>query len=278
MSKLVSAARAAPQAAFARRGICRAMFVGVCMLCLAASAAATIIGSASMAAMGDTPMPGGWTMSTLWTRMCGQTWAEVAASFIGMWIVMMVAMMLPSLVPMLWRYREAVGRATQARAGWLTVLVAVGYFVVWTALGVVVFGLGAVFAALVTRVPALARAVPGAIGVVVLIAGALQFTGWKARQLECCRNAPGRCRKLPADACTAWRHGLRLGLHCGCCCAGLTAILLVVGVMDLRAMAVVTTAITSERLLPGGKRVAQVIGTVVVGAGMVLIVQAAGRG
>jgi predicted metal-binding membrane protein len=128
------------------------------------------------------------------------------------------------------------------------------------------------------RVPALARAVPGAIGMVVLIAGALQFTEWKARQLECCRNAPGRCRKLPADARTAWRHGLRLGLHCGCCCAGLTAILLVAGVMDLRAMAVVTTAITGERLLPGGKRVAQAIGTVVVGAGMVLIAQAAGRG
>jgi predicted metal-binding membrane protein len=58
----------------------------------------------------------------------------------------------------------------------------------------------------------------------------------------------------------------------------LTAILLVAGVMDLRAMAVVTTAITGERLLPGGKRVAQAIGTVVVGAGMVLIAQAAGRG
>jgi predicted metal-binding membrane protein len=278
MSKLASAVRAAPHPAFARRGVSHAVFVGACALCFAASVAATIIGSASMAAMGGTPMPGGWTMSTLWTRMCGQTWAEVAASFIGMWIVMMVAMMLPSLVPMLWRYREAVGGARQARAGWLTVLVAVGYFVVWTAFGFVVFALGAASAALAMRVPALARAVPGAIGMVVLIAGALQFTEWKARQLECCRNAPGRCRKLPADARTAWRHGLRLGLHCGCCCAGLTAILLVAGVMDLRAMAVVTTAITGERLLPGSKRVAQAIGTVVVGAGMVLIAQAAGRG
>jgi predicted metal-binding membrane protein len=44
------------------------------------------------------------------------------------------------------------------------------------------------------------------------------------------------------------RHGLCLGLHCSYCCAGLTAILLVIGVMDLRAMAVVTAAITVERV------------------------------
>ena len=49
-----------------------------------------------------------------------------------------------------------------------------------------------------------------ATAVVVLIAGALQFTAWKARQLACCREVPGHGRTLPADAATAWRHGLRL--------------------------------------------------------------------
>ena len=78
------------------------------LLCLAwiASAAVTIAWGASMSAMGGMPMPGGWTMSMTWMRMPGQTWPGAAASFLGMWIVMMVAMMLPSLVPMLWRYRE----------------------------------------------------------------------------------------------------------------------------------------------------------------------------
>jgi hypothetical protein len=90
--------------------------------------------------------------------------------------------------------------------------------------------------------------------VVVLIAGALEFTAWKAHHLACCRKAPGRGRKLPADAGTAWRHGLRLGLHCSYCCVGLTAIHLVIGVMDLRVMAVVAAAITIERLAPAGKR------------------------
>src|SRR5258708_24441137 len=109
------------------------------------------------------------------------------------------------------------------------------------------------------QLPALARAVPTAVGVVVLIAGALQFTAWKAHHLACCREAPRHVRTLPADAGTAWRHGLRLGLHCSYCCAGLTAILLVAGVMDLRAMAVETAAITVERLAPPGERFAPAI-------------------
>jgi predicted metal-binding membrane protein len=76
---------------------------------------------------------------------------------------------------------------------------------------------------------------------------------------------------LRVDAGTAWRHGLRLGLHCSYCCAGLTAILLVIGVMDLRAMAVVAVAITLERLAPASDRVARAIGVVVVGAGLFLV-------
>ena len=66
--------------------------------------------------------------------------------------------------------------------------------------------------------------------------------------------------------------------HCSHCCAGLMAILLVIGVMDLRAMAVVAAAITVERLAPAGERVARAIGAVVVGAGLVLIARAAGLG
>jgi predicted metal-binding membrane protein len=62
---------------------------------------------------------------------------------------------------------------------------------------------------------------------------------------------------------TAWRLGLRLGLHCGHCCFGLMAILLGIGVMDLRAMAAVAVAITVERLAPAGERVARAIGVVV---------------
>jgi predicted metal-binding membrane protein len=253
-------------------------FFGVSALLFTASTAATIVWCSSMSAMGEMPMPGGWIMSMAWMPMCGQTWAGAAAWFLGMWVIMMVAMMLPSLVPMLWRYRQAVGRAGEMRLSWLIALVGTGYFVVWTVLGMAVFALGAVLAAVEMQLPELARAVPMAVAVVVLIAGAFQFTAWKARHLACCRTAPGHGRGLPADAGTAWRHGLRLGLHCSACGAGLTAVLLVVGLMDLRAMAVVTAAVTVERFVPAGERVARAIGAVVVGAGLLLVAREAGLG
>jgi predicted metal-binding membrane protein len=231
-----------------------------------------------MSAMGGMPMPGGWTMSMAWMRMPTQTWPGAAASFLGMWFVMMVAMMLPSLVPMLWRYRQAVGRTGETRLGRLTALVGLGYFFVWTVFGMAVFPVGVALATVEMQQPSLARVVPIAVGMVVLIAGALQFTAWKTHHLACCREAPGRDRTLPSDAGTAWRHGLRLGLHCSYSSGGLMAILLVLGVMDVRAMAVVTAAITVERFSPAGERVARVIGAVVVGAGLFLIARAAGLG
>ncbi len=253
-------------------------FLGVSALLFAASAAVTIVGCASMSAMGEMPMPGGWTMSMAWMRMPGQTWPGAAASFLGMWVVMMVAMMLPSLMPMLWRYRQAVVRTGDARLGRLTALVGVGYFFVWTVLGMAAFPVGAALAAIEMQLPALARAVPIAVGLVVLAAGWLQLTAWKAHHLACCRAAPGRIRRLPLDVGGAWRHGLRFGLHCFHCCAGPTAILLVVGVMDLRAMAAVAAAITVERLAPAGEQVARAIGAIGVGVGSLLIARAAGLG
>jgi predicted metal-binding membrane protein len=258
----------------AHRHLGHAVFLGVCALVFALSAAVTIVWCTSMSSMGEMRMPGGWTMSMAWMRMPGQTWFGAAASFLSMWLVMMVAMMLPSLVPMLSRYRESIGSTGKTRLGPLTALVAIGYFFIYAVLGVAVFPVGVALAAIEMQQPALARMVPIAIGVVVLIAGAFQFTAWKAHQLAGCREEPGRGRKLPADVGTAWRQGVRLGLHCAYCCANLMLILLVMGVMDLRVMALVTAAIAIERLAPGGERVARAVGVVVVGSGVFLIARA----
>jgi predicted metal-binding membrane protein len=260
--------------AHARRHVGHPSFLGVCALVFAVSTVVTIVWCASMSAMGKMPMPGGWSMSMAWMRMPGQTWPGAAASFLAMWVVMMVAMMVPSLIPMLSRYREAIGRAGKMRLGPLTALVAIGYFFMYGVLGVVAFPVGVALAAIEMRQPALARVVPIAVGVVVLIAGAFQFTAWKARQLARCRETPGHDRKLPADAGTAWRHGVRLGIHCGRCCANLMLILLVIGIMDLRVMALVTAAIALERLAPDSERVARALGFVIVGAGVLLIARA----
>ena len=163
-------------------------FFGTSALLFAASAALTTVWCGSMSAMGEMPMPGGWTMSMAWMPTPGHTWLGAAASFIGMWVVMMVAMMLPSFVPTLWRYRQSVGKAGELRLSWLTALVGIGYFVVWTVFGIVVFPLGATLTEIEMQRPALARVVPIAVGVVVVIAGALQFSAWKAHHLACCRE------------------------------------------------------------------------------------------
>src|SRR4030095_9389007 len=106
-----------------------AALVGVSALLFAGSTTLTVVWCASMSSMGM-EMPGGWTMSMAWMRMPGQTWPGAVASFLALWVVMMAAMMLPSLIPMLRQYREAVGRTGATRLGWLTTTVGAAYFLV----------------------------------------------------------------------------------------------------------------------------------------------------
>ena len=242
-------------------------FLGTCVLIFAASASATIHGCLSMPGMTGMPMA--------WLPMCGQGWAGLAASFASMWTVMMVAMMLPSLMPMSMGYRRAMNLASQARLDWLTSLVGAGYFSVWGGLGVIVFPACVAMALVQIRLPVIAQAIPIVAGVVVTAAGALQFTAWKARHLTCCRSARCSGHASLARTMAAWRHGLKLGLGCVQCCAGQTATLLVLGVMDLRVMAMATAAITAERLDPSGHRIARVIGVIMTAAGAVLIMHEA---
>src|SRR5437899_9210269 len=84
-------------------------FFGTSALLFAASAALTTVWCGSMSAMGKMPMPGGWTMSMAWMPMPGQTWLGGLASFVGLGVVMMIAMMLSSLVPTLWMFLLNVG-------------------------------------------------------------------------------------------------------------------------------------------------------------------------
>jgi len=250
-------------------------FFGWVGIVFAASVAMTIVWCESMSDMGEMAMPGGWSMSMTWMRMPGQTWLGAAASFLGMWTVMMVAMMLPSLVPALWRYRQAVARKGQSRLGVLTMLAGSGYYLIWTALGLLTFPLGVMLADIEMQQPMLSRAVPVTAGVVVLIAGVIQLTSWKARRLACCRETPSCGRSPQATPASAWRYGLRLGLQCSSCCANLMVIPLVLGVMDLSAMAAVAIAVTLERLVPASAHVARAMGVAVIGTGLLLIARAA---
>ena len=159
-----------------------------------------------------------------------------AGSFLGMWSVMMAAMMLPSLLPALRQSGSALALAT-------------GYFTVWISLGAVLFALGMAD----PQLPAAAK------GLVIAAAGILQFTAWKQRHLLHCRRVA--------------RSGLRLGLHCVCSCAGPTAVMLVMGMMDPWVMAAVTGAISAERLAPSGRRIAQATGAIAVILGLAMVLE-----
>jgi predicted metal-binding membrane protein len=191
-----------------------------------------------------------------------ETWSGPAAGYLGMWMAMMVPMMLPSLIPMLSRYRRSVRGADGIRLHALTTLVGVGYFAVWAAVGAATYAAGVGVGA-----------PPVAAGVVLVAAGGVQFTSWKARRLAVCRESSG-CGCPPApDVLSAWRHGLRLGVRCSLCCGSLMLALLAIGVMDLAGMAAVTLAISAERLAPVPLRAERVAGAVIVVAGVLTIVR-----
>lgn len=252
----------------------RRIFLGAGLALFATSAAVTILRCTSLPAMEGMPMPDGGTMSMAWMRMPGQRWPAAAASFLGMWLPMMVAMMLPSVLPALWRYHQALLRADVPRPGRLPLLAGLAYLAVWMLIGLAVYPLGASLVAIGMRWPLPPRAVPLATGAIVLAAGMLQFTAWKARLLACCRAMPDHRMPASGGATAALRHGLRLGLHCSGCCAGATAALLAIGAMDLRAMALVTAAITAERLAPAGMAVMRAIGVAAIVAGVILMARA----
>ena len=222
------------------------------------------------------PMPGAELVSMMWTRMPDQSWPGAAASFVGMWVAMLLPMMLPAVAPVLWRHRQAAAVSGATSPGARTAIAGAGYASVWALLGVAVFPLGASVAELVMAEPALRHALPIAVGFVVVIAGAIQLTSWKARRLACCRQE-SRCHALrQAGAGDAWRDGTRLGLRCIACCGNLMLIPLVIGVMDMSVMAAVGAAIAVERLAPRGERVARVTGVMIVATGALLVARALG--
>lgn len=163
-------------------------------------------------------------------------WLQMTA----MWAAMMVPMMLPSLAP----------RLRECRPRRLAVIVAGAYFLVWTACGAVVYP------------PTMGWPASRYAGVVIVGAGLFQLTSWKVRQLDRCRAS-----EWVTDSQSAWRHGLRMGIHCVLCCAGYMLILLVTDIMNLGLMIAATAAITIERLVPRPALVARTWGVILIAAG-----------
>ncbi|PXY26898.1 DUF2182 domain-containing protein [Prauserella muralis] len=195
-------------------------------------------------------------------------WPAEAALFLGVWVVMMAAMMLPSIVP----FTAYLTRLLRARGAPTHGLLA-GYFLVWTGVGVVAFGLVRVAEALVS--PGVTAVRVGA--VVVLAAGLYQFTPLKRVCLRHCRS-PAALALAHGEAATRGRWGaLRAGIghggYCAGCCWGLMALLLAVGMMNLAWMAAFAVVIALEKVSRRGEAISRVLGVLLTVAAAVLLVQ-----
>ena len=245
-------------------------FIAVCAFVFIASVAATVHFCRSMS--GGMNMPGGWTMAMMWMPMPGCGWSASAAMFLLSWLTMMVAMMLPSALPMLLNLRHSFsGGRFEAPAAFA----AAGYFFVWTLIGVLVYALGVAFAMAAMRLEWLSRLTPALSGAALIIAGINQFTPWKMSALRQCR-APDCGTLSTVGAMTGgWRYGFKQGIVCAICCAAPMLALLVLGAMDLAVMAVIAVVIAVEKLLPRPELAARLFGALALLLGLGILVRSA---
>jgi predicted metal-binding membrane protein len=180
--------------------------------------------------------------------------------YLGIWLTMTAAMMLPSAAPMVLAY----ARFSRARR---TTMFVGGYLLAWSGYGLVAYGAYRLLAGAGLDWLAWERDGPYAAGAAIVAAGIYQFSPFK----ETCLR---RCRGPFTHIVHGWREGrfgalqmgVEHGLFCVGCCWGLMLALFALGVMSLFWTAVVAAAIFAEKVLPGGVRLARVLA-----AGLVLL-------
>ena len=210
-------------------------------------------------------------VNTMHAMMAMQPWTGSEFGLrLAMWVVMMVAMMLPTAAPMTLVY-AAVARKAAAQDSPLppTFLFVAGYVAVWGLFGVLatVAQRGLDADSLLSPTMASNSTVFG--GVVLVAAGIYQLTPLKHACLKHCR-APAHflSRYWRKGTLGAFRMGLRLGAYCLGCCWILMALLFVGGVMNLLWIAAISGFVLLEKTLPVGERGSRIAGAAAIGAGI----------
>jgi predicted metal-binding membrane protein len=170
-----------------------------------------------------------------------------AGWFIGVWVVMMAAMMFPSVAPTIALY----SRMTRTRSPRLPLLFAVGYLVTWAAAGVLAFALGKLAFVVVGDGLSWRHAGRAVAGATLLVAAVYQLTPLKDVCLGKCRSPLGLLLTSWRDGSAgAVRMGARNGAWCVGCCWALMASLFALGVMSVAWMAFVAGLIAVEKTVP----------------------------
>jgi predicted metal-binding membrane protein len=173
--------------------------------------------------------------------------------YLGIWVTMTAAMMLPSAAP-------AAQHVARLERRMPTLLFSSGYLAVWTGYGLLAYGVFRLVTSLDVGWLAWNRGGQYAAGGAIVAAGLYELTPLKRLSLRRCRSA--------THGASAFRSGLAHGLDCVGCSGALMAVLFVLGVMSLFWMAVVAVAIFAEKVLPHGHGFAPVFATALVALGI----------
>ncbi len=186
--------------------------------------------------------------------------------YIGVWVTMMAAMMLPSALPMVGFVRRIGSAATT----WVFIA---GYLAAWTAYGIIAYAVARLVRSAGLGFLAWDADGPLIVGIVVVAAGAYQLTPLKRTCLRHCRSPLAIVmHRWRAGRLGALEMGAEHGAYCVGCCAGLMLILFALGVMSLLWMALVAAAIFAEKVLPGGERLSPLLAAAFVVTGVWLAV------
>jgi predicted metal-binding membrane protein len=207
---------------------------------------------------------GTWIGIVAWARRTGNgpgTMGLGLFPFVGMWALMMTAMMVPAVA------RTAVsGVVTTVRgtgARW-SLTFALGYLLLWAATGLPAFGLATAAGALSHHHPDVAEFAAAAI---LALCGLYQFSRAKWASLAHCRRLhPVELRR------SAFRAGGAFGGWCLACSWGTVAVMIVFGVMNLVAMVVASVLVYGERRWSAGRVFPNIVGFVALAFAVVVLV------
>lgn len=188
--------------------------------------------------------------------------------FLGMWTTMMVAMMLPTVAPIVLLHRMVLRRRGESASK--TLVFGSGYLLVWAAAGVIPLSILIGFRHFAHESQWLDRAG----GVVLVIAGLYQFSKWKAACLKACRTPLSflMTHDFGRGVYGALKVGISHGLYCFGCCWALMAVLFVVGLMNLVWMAAIGMVFLAEKNWRHGVGLTRVVGCMVVVFGLAVLV------
>ena len=248
--------------------------LAILALLTVAAWALTLVQMHAMAG-GGTPMDG-MAMDDMAMGASGATEpATRLMLYLGMWVAMMAAMMLPAAAPMILMF-GTVYRTKRERGGafvptWVFVA---GYLAVWAGFGAVAWAAGDFGEALARAYPAVGELGPRLAAVAMIAAGLYQLTPLKERCLSHCRSPLSFVmhRWRPGVG-GAWRMGIDHGIYCVGCCWALFGLLVLVGLASVPWMGLITLVVCAEKLLPYGRPATLGAAGVLVALGLLTLAQ-----